>query len=278
MQTILSRTARLALAFIATSLSVGITAGAASASPEVIYGNLPTPLPGDLPSVPFYGEGISAFGGQVAFAGTARRATAVTATLSSYACTSGGAEAGTCQTSRGARFEWPITLDIYEVGAENEPGAKIASITRTFKIPYRPSASKKCTGSNAGGWYDSASGKCFIAKLVKITFPVPRLALPAKAILGIGFNTTSFGSEPVGPKPCNESPTPGCPYNLINVGVTEPSAATPSVGTDPQPEDAYLDTPIASDYCENEAAAGRFALSKGCWSGYQPTFTVKAIL
>ena len=268
------RAGKLLAMMLVTVGGLAATAVGASAESEVVYNNIPSPLPGNTASVPFYGEGISEFGGQVEFGGTARKGTTVTATLSSWACVSGQAEAGTCQTPAGSKFEWPITLSVYAVGAGDEPGARLAKITHTFKLPYRPSASSKCTGAAKGGWYDGREAKCFNAKLVKISFPLRGLALPPKAIISVGFNTTSFGPEPVGTQPCSESPNPGCPYNLINVGLTSPG--TPAVGTDPVPNDAYLNTPLAGDYCENEAAAGHFALSKGCWEGLQATLEVKA--
>ena len=58
------RAARLAAAVLATAGALAMTAGAASAS-EVIYNNIPSPLPGNLPSVPFQAIQSSEFGGQV---------------------------------------------------------------------------------------------------------------------------------------------------------------------------------------------------------------------
>ncbi|MDE2588961.1 MAG: hypothetical protein KGL95_04780, partial [Patescibacteria group bacterium] len=53
-----------------------------SASGIVIYNNIPTPLPGNLPSEAFEAQSASEFGGQIAFAGTARQNPTVTVTMS----------------------------------------------------------------------------------------------------------------------------------------------------------------------------------------------------
>jgi hypothetical protein len=49
---------------------------------------------------------------------------------------------------------------------------------------------------------------------------------------------------------------------------------TPSIGSDPLPESAYINSLTAADYCENGAAVGTFAVSQNCWTGEQPAFEV----
>ena len=71
-----------------------------------------------------------------------------------------------------------------------------------------------------------------------------------------------------------------CPYDLINVGITDeknPPATVPTVGTDPLPEDAYQNNHYPQFYCDGGAAgSGVFRLDAGCWTGAQVLFEVKA--
>jgi hypothetical protein len=51
----------------------------------------------------------------------------------------------------------------------------------------------------------------------------------------------------------------------------------PSVGTDPQPADAYHNSAWSGSYCDSGVGGtGTFRLDAGCWTGYQPLFAVKA--
>jgi hypothetical protein len=84
-----------------------------------------------------------------------------------------------------------VTLHIYTAGPADAVGTQIASLTRTFKMPYRPSANPvKCAGN--GGWY--RMGSCFHGKLFKITFPLRGVTIPSKAIASVSFNTTNYGA------------------------------------------------------------------------------------
>lgn len=69
----------------------------------------------------------------------------VSVTMSSWACQSGGWQSG-CTTTPGARFQVPITLNLYRFAKTNhttgvaKPRARILSVTKTFKVKYRPSS------------------------------------------------------------------------------------------------------------------------------------------
>ena len=82
--------------------------------------------------------------------GTARSLNNVTVTLSSWACQQGSWNGKNCVTQSGATFSQPITLS--DLGTRMHTKAQIATSTKTFDVPYRPSASPKCTGANAGKW------------------------------------------------------------------------------------------------------------------------------
>ena len=273
------RGARVALVVLACS-ALGATA--ASASPTVIYNNLPAKLPPNVVSQPFQAAQMGQFGGQVEFAGASATNTKVTVVMSSWACQEGNWTESGCHTERGAKFEWPITLHIYSVGTANAVGTQIAGLTKTFKMPYRPSASAKCTGASVGAYF--AGGQCWHGKAFRITFALRGVTLPKQAILSLSYNTSGYGAEPQGySTACATSPA-GCFYDSLNVGLTEPpneaspTPVAPSVGANPAPEDAYHDSQTAGNYCDKGLqGTGVFRLDDGappCWTGYQPLFKV----
>ncbi len=219
---------------------------------------------------------VEEFGGQVEFAGTDRTEPTVKVALSSYACQSGTST--TCKSAMGAKFEWPVTLNVYEVGPEDGVGSRIATDTQTFSIPYRPTAGKKCPETVEGeGW----GKECDLGKLSKVTFKLKGVTLPSAAIIAVAFNTENYGVTPTGE---------AGPYNSLNVAVsssysynegTKGWTFTPLpllVGKDPLPEDAYLNSTWAGAYCDKGAAGtGSFRLDTGgCWAGLQPEFEVQA--
>ncbi len=228
------------------------SAGAVSLTP--VYNNIPAALPGNVPSEAFEATSTSQFGGEVELAGPTLNTTRVTVAMSSWACQSGGAEDGSCVSSPGAKFEWPVTLHVYAAGAGDSVGTQIASLTKTFKMPYRPSANAtKCAGN--GGWY--RMGNCYHGKLFKIAFPLRGVSIPSKAIVSVSFNTTDYGAEPthvLGP------------YHSLNFGGFE---GGPSVGSDPQPQSDYIDSTWTGAYCDAGASGtGTFrfdpAIPGGC--------------
>lgn len=261
-----ARAAKMAAALLATTAVSAAVAAAASAS-MTIYNNIPTPLPGNMVSMAFEATSTSEFGAQVEFAGTVRKDPTVTVVMSSWACQNlqGGAA---CATAGGATFEWPITLNVYEVGAGNVPGAQIATQTATFKIPYRPSANtKKCslTAEGVVGW----GKECYSGKTHRIVFHLTGVTLPAKAILSIAYDTSDYGYAP--------THGPDIGQNSMNVAVREPAESGPSVGGDPLPSGAYLNSLWSGAYCNGALGTGTFRLDEGCWTGYQPAISVKAV-
>jgi hypothetical protein len=255
---------RAVLAVLATAgLVLGAAATANAMVSEVIYNSIPTPLPGNVPSQAFEATSTSEFGGAVEIASPSKAITKVTVGMSSWACQSGGAEDGSCVTAMGAKFEWPVTLKVYDIGPGNSVGTQVAQLTKTFKMPYRPSASSKCTGN--GGWF--RSGSCFHGKLFKIAFTLKGVTIPSKAIVAVAYNTSNFGAEPTN---CNLGPGP-CPYDSLNVALT----GAPTVGAAPLPEDAFLSSSWGGAYCDGgTGGTGSFRLDAGCWSGFQPEIQI----
>jgi hypothetical protein len=240
-----------------------------------IYSNIPNPLPGNLISQPFQAQQASEFGDRVTFApGTGRNLLSVVQTMSSWGCESGAWYLGNCSTTPGATFSHPITLNIYNIGAGNTPGSLIGTVTQTFAIPYRPSASPaNCSG---GRWYDASANACYNGYAVNITFNVGglNLVLPNEVVYGIAFNTSNYGAAPLGPQPCSAT-VAGCGYDSLNVAVADPGA--PSVGSNPNPNDVYFNTITAGWYCDGgTGGTGFFRRDGDCWTGLQPSVQFNA--
>jgi hypothetical protein len=251
------RAARVTVLVLALGACSALTAGAASAS-EVVYNYLPSPVHGNVVSEAFEATQTGEFGGQIELAGTARKNPRVTVIMSSWACQTGSWNAGNCQSAMGSKFQVPITFKVSAVGPGESQGAVLASGSKTFSIPYRPSANTtKCTGASAGAWFKM--GECFNGKAAKIALPLKAANLPNKVIVTIAFNTSNYGTTPT---KCNEVPNANCPEDSLNVGVNdgfEEPSRTPTVGALPLPEEAY----------SNGALEGE-------WAGFQPLFEVQA--
>jgi hypothetical protein len=240
----------------------------------VIYRNIPVPLPGDLPSWGFEATSTSEFGGQVQFAGAARVNPRVRVAMSSRACQIGHWDTGDCVTVSGQTFTHVVTLNIYAVNADGSPGTVLATDSVSATIPYRPSAdSLNCTGANAGKWFSSADSACFDGQAFRINFPVQRLALPNKAIVSISFDTTHAGYSPFGEGSTCYGVLGGCGYDYLGVGLNSP----PARGTDPLPDDAYVNSSVGGSYCDGGVGGtGTFRLDAGCWTGKQLAIRVRA--
>jgi hypothetical protein len=246
-----------------------------------IYDSIVNPSPGNLPSWAFQATQTAEFGNEVSFAGAARVLDNVVVQMSSWVCGNllGGAS---CATTPGATFNEPITLNIYKAptlgnsapeGTLITPGALIATETKTFAIPYRPSADPNYAtdclpfvtppstiSDFAGTWFDSAIDQatgtqlgCFNGLLTNITFDFGHVALPNNVVYGIAYNTTSWGYHPYGnANPCDL--TTSCGYDGLNVGLT--TASSPSVGGDPNPGSLFHNAAGTYGYCDGGTSPG----------------------
>jgi hypothetical protein len=247
------RAAKLVAAIFAATALLAISAGTAGA--EVIYNNIPSPLPGNFASIGFDATSTTQFGGEIEVAGTARKNPSVTVVMSSWACQSGSWEEN-CSSPTSKTFKEPVTIKVYEVG---ELATPIVTRTKSFKMPYRPSAEPiHCSGEFAGTWYDEATKECFNGKAFPITFKLHLQRIPKKAIVTVSYPTTSV------------------PSRSLNVSVSEPSEHTLSLGEDPTAE-LFVDSSNSEMYCEGATDVGTFGGSEGtCWAGYQPVIAVSA--
>jgi hypothetical protein len=204
-----------ALALVAVCVIAGSALAASGSRSSVIYDSTsPNGAPTNEPS---YGPEAYAFksiGDKITFDGTARGLTNVTVTLSSWACQQGSWVDKNCVTKAGATFAQPITLAIWNADHTNQ----LATSTKTFDVPYRPSASAKCTGADAGKWYTPAK-QCRNGITDDVTFNFSNVTLPQTVQYEISYNTSTAGPNPL---------HVAGPYDSLNVAVTDKS---PSAGT-----------------------------------------------
>jgi hypothetical protein len=254
--------------FIVASLGLlaSISGAAAAGTPvkaSVVYNSTIANGPrSNLPSVGAEAYAFDELGNQITLAGTARNLTSVTVTMSSWACVTGSWNGGDCSTPTGATFAQPITLNIYGVGDTVNP---IATATQTFNIPYRPSASSKCTGVDAGKWYQTSSKTCFNGLASDVTFSFSGVTLPDTLVYGIVYNTRDFGPSPTG--------VTG-PYDSLNIALStdaDVSAGSSTSGT------VWQNSPYGGAYCDGGlAGTGTFRADAGCWAPYVPAVQFKA--
>ena len=243
-----------------------------------IYNSVISPLPGNLPSVGFEATTFNEFGNAVNFSsGASHDLSKVVVTLSSWGCASGSWNLHTCATPEDATFSHPITLTVYSPSADGiNPGAKIATVTNTFKIKYRPSASPLCMGSDAGKWYEKSTKTCFNGLAQNITFNLKNVNVGSSAIFGISYNTTHYGYVPIGEGAACFSTSAGCGYDSLNVALTEdPTNVT--VGTSVLPGKLWLASASAGQYADSGAAGlGTFRIDSpnaAPWWGVNSPYT-----
>lgn len=259
----------------AVSLAGFVPALAGASSGSTVYDNIPNHIPGNVPSVGYEATSTSEYGSQVELDGNKRKDPTVTVLMSSWACKSGTWNAKNCITNPGSTFTHPVTLNIYDVNDDDSVGSLIATKTRTFTMPYRPTADDGtyCNAANgtAGEWWDGH--QCNNGKAFTVDFNMDGVTLPDDVIIAVAYNTSHHGYAPLGDKACNATPQ-GCPYDSLNVG-TNPA---PTVGTsEPDNDSAYYNTSYGPFYCDSGAGGtGTFRLDSGCWTGYLPAIQVDA--
>jgi hypothetical protein len=258
-------------------IGVGLTTISALATPasatpnsgtSVIYNSVvASPIPGNLPS-----EGPEAYyfnelGNEVTLSGSNRSLSNVVVELSSWGCASGHWYSGDCSTPAGATFNEPITFNLYNASPDGtNPGSLIASVTQNFAIPYRPSASPKCT---AGRWWDSSLKTCFNGFGTTITFNFSGITVPNEVVYGIAYNTSTNGYSPYGYDTACYASSGGCGYDSLNIALSQDTSNV-TVGSDPNPGTLWQYSNYGNEYCDGgTAGTGSFRLDSpgtGCWS------------
>jgi hypothetical protein len=269
------------LAMLACAAGVLAVAASPASAREVVYSNIVSPLPGNYASIGYAATSTSEYGGEVEFAGTARKHGIVTVAMSAWACQEGSSSTNTCSTPKPKKkFKWPLTLSVYTVGAGNTVGSKLVSVTHTFGMPYRPSQSAICATEFGapGAWYDEATKECFHGKAFTVSFHLGMKApLPAQAIISLAYNTSNHGAAPVGAAPCGTT-SAGCYYDSLNFATVEPAEKALTVGSDPT-ESQFVNSGYNEMYCGSSSSLNTFAPSGVCpawYEGDQPAIAVQA--
>ena len=249
--------------------------GGTAVKASVVYNStIPNGPRSNLPSEGPEAYAFNEFGNEITLAGTARNLTSVTVTMSSWACFQGTWHAGNCSTPSGATFSQPLTLNIYEPSGPSDTLTLVTSATQTFAVPYRPSASVKCTGADAGKWYQSSSKSCFNGLADNVTFSFSGVTLPDTVVYGIVYNTSHFGPVPQGEATACYTTAAGCPYDSLNIALStdgDVSAGSSTSGT------LWQNSPYASQYCVGGSGVpGTFSADSGCWAPYVPAVQFKA--
>ncbi|MGW7328201.1 hypothetical protein ACWGIU_06200 [Streptomyces sp. NPDC054840] len=249
-----------------------------SNAPGIVYTALPVGIlkcP-EVPSLGFEASATSEFGDEVGLSSTTGDLQSLRVLFQSFGCSdSGHWYSSDCVTTPGATFTHPLTANIYAVdnsGPVPAPGALLATVTQNFPINYRPSKDPvNCTGADAGRWYNPNNQTCVnsLSQLLTFNFPAGT-SLPSQVIWTVAFNTTRYGSNPIGESaPCFSS-NPGCGYDSLNVGArTFPGA--PYAGTDVDPNGAFLNSTDGSTYCDGgTGGTGTLRLDTPCWTPFTP--------
>ena len=243
---------------------------AATSSNAIAYNNIPTPRPGNVPSVGGEAYAFSELGGQVQLDAAERRNPSVTVLMSSWGCESGAWNSNDCVTTPGTGFRLPITLNVYSVGSANSVGSLIATKRQTFSIPYRPSYDP--TNCTNGRWFKASDSTCYNGYATPIKFSFTGVSLPTDVIVSVAYNTSHYGYAPYGQNTACYTSSGGCGYDSLNIGLID---TPPTKGADPTPNAAYQNSPIGGEYCDGGAGGtNTFRFDDGCWAPYQPAFRI----
>lgn len=219
----------MALAF---SLLGGVNAAmAAPPSATTVYDATTSPLPPNIASLGFQATSTSEFGDSVHLAGTNRVLNTVTVTMSDWALYS-AYSTDSRYAGNSATWTHPVTVNVYSdsLDANGEPDTLLATKSQDLSIPWRPEADPTCSTPTA---WRAGDGQCYNGLAFNADFDIssPGVTLPDDVIVGVAFDTQSYGATPLGV---------AGPYNSLNVGIE--TSKTPTVGTDDNADSVFWDT------------------------------------
>jgi hypothetical protein len=263
-------------AFAAASALIVSGAGAANAIATTVY-DATEPTAGNVPSIGFEATSTSEFGDEIQLAAGPRKLNTVTVQMSSWGCQ---AKSGSncVTTDASARVGVPITLNVYKASHSGPNGTVVAgdlitTVTQTIAVPFRPGANlAKCPG---GQWYDKKNKACYNGKAFNAVFKFKALkvTVPDDVVLGVAYNTSHHGYNPIGVTACNSTPQ-GCIYDSLNVGLGTTGVAT---GSKPNPGTVFANSSWSGFFCDSTPAVGVFnqdSPTSACWGGTDTAFKV----
>lgn len=213
-----------------------------AAGPEIVYDALPAVDPAtSYPSQPFQAQQTSEFGDYIHLGGTSRVLDKITGTMVTWARLSEYASDSTYNTND-QNWTHPITVNVYSnhLGANGAPDQLLATVTQDTIIPWRPENNpEKCP--DGFKWYTPA-GTCANGLAFNAEFDLSSLkvTLPNDIIIGIAYNTQTYGEHPIGANG---------PYNSLNVAVPENQAV--HAGSDDSNDEVFWNTSTAAWYTDS---------------------------
>lgn len=187
----------------------------AIASADSVYDALPSTSPAtNYPSQAFQATSTSEFGDYIHLGGSNRVVDKVTVTMSNWAKYA-DYSSNPAYSGNDATWSLPITINVYDnqFDANGTPTHKIASVTQTQSIPWRPASDPTCGAtSNGTGW--KTDGVCYnfsgIASNVVFDLSNLHVTLPDDIVVSVAYNTQTHGYAPTGV---------AGPYDSLNVAV-----------------------------------------------------------
>lgn len=239
---------------LSLALNMSILSVQAAPAASIIYDAIPDPLPPNMASVGFQATQTSEFGDYIHLGGVNRELRTVTITMSIWALHS------EYPAMSNAGFDHPITLNIYNVVAGsplNTIGSLIATKTQTFTIPWRPEADPTCPGGTA---WRAGDNQCYNGMAFNITFDLSsqNITLPDDIVVGVAYNTQSYGDAPLG--------VTG-PYNSLNVG----AAGITTIGSDDNTDNVFWNTSTAAWYADGGTGGVGIFREDTAWTPYGST-------
>lgn len=245
-----------------TAAAVGcmaISAGAASAATEVAYNNLNTVAstvnghPNEDTYSAYSGYFSSGgFGGLVEFADVQhQQLSKLTTELDVFQCEHGVYSSENCYTPKpNKKFPDTWTVKIYRPASNHEELTLLTTGTATFKLHYRPTTNISCPNTPEGKGFGPNCDVGGYLQTVTFKHFSPAVSLPDRAIILL-----TSSASPVVNVGLQAS------YKEYNTStdefVEEPAIGLPARGSDPYPEDAYVNGTFESG-----------------WAGFQPVFEV----
>jgi hypothetical protein len=122
----------------------------------------------------------------------------------------------------------------------------------------------------------SLDKSCYSGFATKITFALDHtVVLPNNVIWTVAYNTSGYGTQPLGYTTVCALSTAGCGYDSLNVG-TQSFNGQPSVGIDVDPAGAVLSSANPGSYCDGgTGGVGSLRLDTLCWTGFRPLATIR---
>jgi hypothetical protein len=245
---------------VAVTLLVGgffiASSASAIAAPvsTTVYDATPSALPPNVASLGYQATSTKEFGDYVHLAGAPDRLLkTVTVTMSNWALQSTPANQTFCSTNptkcTAGGFIHPITVNIYKntLDGNGVPTTLLATKTVDVTVPWRPEADVTCPGGTA---WKAGDNNCYNGLAFNAVFDMSSLnvTLSDDVIVGIAYNTQSYGSAPLG--------VDG-PYNSLNVGV--PANQPVTTGADANTDNVFWNTSFAGFYTDGgDGGVGTF--------------------